>query len=185
MKSWELRTRRRVFETPWFALREDRRVSPRNGEEAPFYVLECNDWVNVVAVTDDHDLVLVRQFRFGSETFSLEVPGGVIETGEAPVAAAVRELREETGYEGTRVRELGWVQPNPALQANRCYTFAVEGCRRVGEPQLDLYEDMEVELLPLADLPGAVAHGHVRHALALAALYQYRLLQLTGASTST
>lgn len=175
MEDWTLTGRRRVYETAWFSLREDRMVSPRTGLEAPYYVLEVADWVNVVALTPERDLVLVRQYRFGRERFSLEVPGGVIEPGEDPRDAAVRELREETGFEGERVEPLGCLEPNPALQNNRCFTFVVEGCRRVAEPELDEGEDVTVELMPLARLPEAIARGELTHSMALAALFQNHL----------
>ncbi len=175
MKHWTLTGRERVFETNWFQLREDRLVSPRNGLEAPFYVMEVADWVNVVALTPARELVLVRQYRFGRERLSLEIPGGVIEPGEDPALAAVRELREETGYAGDPIEPLGWIEPNPALQSNRMFTYVVENCRRVDEPQLDEAEDITVELMPLARLPEAMANGEIRHALALAALFQHHL----------
>ena len=175
MKSWTLTGRERVYETSWFRLREDRLISPRNGHEAPFYVMELADWVNVVALTPDRELVLVRQYRFGSERFSLEVPGGVIETGEDPAVAAVRELLEETGYAGDPAELLGFVEPNPAIQSNRCFSFLVENCRRVAEPALDEAEDITVELMPWEQVPGAIGRGELCHALALAALLQHRL----------
>jgi len=164
-----------VYDTAWFSLREDRMISPRTGLEAPYYVLEVADWVNVVALTPERDLVLVRQYRFGREIFSLEVPGGVIERGEDPAGAAARELLEETGYRGERVVSLGWVEPNPALQNNRCFTFVIEDCRKVAAPDLDEGEDVTVELLALDDLPGAIARGELRHSMALAALFQHHL----------
>ncbi|MBU1702225.1 MAG: NUDIX domain-containing protein [Candidatus Eisenbacteria bacterium] len=123
MREWKLTSRRTLFESAPFRLREDRLVSPRTGDEAPYYVMECADWVNVVALTDDDQLVLVRQYRFGRETFTLEIPGGVVERGEDPAIAAARELREETGYACGAIEPLGWHEPNPAIQNNRVHSF--------------------------------------------------------------
>ena len=85
-------------------------------------VLDCPDWVNIIPLTDDGQVVLIRQFRHGTQSVTLEVPGGVVEADESPEAAAVRELAEETGYVPERVKSLGFVSPNPAIQGNRSYT---------------------------------------------------------------
>ena len=91
-----------------FKLRSVRRRSPRNGVERDFYVMDCADWVNVVAITADDELVLVEQFRHGVAAVELEVPGGIMDPGETDaVAAGLRELREETGYAGETARLLG------------------------------------------------------------------------------
>jgi len=166
---WKLLGRRTIFSSRPFSIREDQLRCPRTGMEAPYYVMECDDWVNVVALTDDRRIILVRQFRFGRETFSLEVPGGVVDPGENPREAALRELREETGHEGTDVRSLGWVEPNAAIQNNRCHLFAVTGCRRVTDQDLDPGEDVAIELMDLDDLPEAIRAGQIRHALSITA----------------
>jgi ADP-ribose pyrophosphatase len=171
MKRWT-RTRRDIlFESVPFRLRRDQLVSPRTGAEMPCFAMECADWVNVVAITDDRQVVLVRQFRFGRETFSLEVPGGVVEDGEDPRVAGLRELREETGYDGGDVTSLGWVEPNAAIQNNRCHMFLVEGCTLQAEQELDEGEDVEVVLMDLDDLDDAVRSGEIKHALSIAAFH--------------
>jgi len=169
MRPWKLAARRTLFSSTPFSIREDRLVCPRNGVEAPFYVMECNDWVNIVAITEADELVLVRQFRFGTEKESLEVPGGVVETDEDPQIAALRELREETGYEGTECHHLGSLEPNAAIQSNRCHMYLVTNCRRVGDQDLDPGEDVEVQLMPMARLPEALRNGEILHALSVAA----------------
>ncbi len=175
MRPWTLISRRTALSLGPFRIREDRLRSPRTGAETPFYVLECDDWVNVVALTDDDRLVLVRQYRAGREHETLEIPGGVVEPGEAPLDAAVRELREETGHAAETVVPLGTVEPNPAIQANACHTFLALGCRRVGALRPDDGEDLEVELLPLSELDDALRGGRIRHALAVAALHLFDL----------
>ena len=169
MKEWKLLDRRTIFSSVPFRIRQDKLLSPRTGLEAPYYVMECDDWVNVVAITVDQQIILVRQFRFGREVFSLEVPGGVVDPGEDPEDAAIRELREETGYEGDQVRSLGWIEPNAAIQNNRCHMFAVTGCRQVADQNLDPGEDVTVEFLDLDRLPDALRDGEIRHALSIAA----------------
>src|SRR2546430_14817831 len=115
---------------PHLTLRSDRKVSPRTGSEHEVFVIDAVDWVNVVAVTADNHLVMVEQYRHGTNTVGLEIPGGMVDREDAsPVAAGVRELREETGYEGQTPRILGKILPNPAIQSNTCHTVLVENCR--------------------------------------------------------
>ena len=161
-----------------FTIRQERKTSPRTGREHDFFVIDSSNWVNVIALTPDRQLVMVEQFRHGSETVELEVPGGIIDPEDAnPAVAGVRELREETGYEGEAARLIGQVWPNPAIQSNTCYTVLVENCRCVHELAFDHDEDLATRLVPVAELPGLVAAGRVRHALVVVALYHFVLWQ--------
>jgi len=114
IKPWQSVGSRHLGDFHVFSLRSDRKVSPRTGVEHEFYVLNCVNWVNVLAVTPNDELVMIDQFRHGTNTVELEIPGGVMDAHETdPVATAVRELREETGYEGENARILGRVHANP------------------------------------------------------------------------
>ncbi len=159
-----------------FSLRTARRRSPRTGLEHDFYVMECPDWVTVVAITEDEHLVLVEQFRHGTSTLEWEVPAGVMDPQEVdPIATGVRELREETGFTGGKASLIGTVFPNPALQNNRCQTVLVRGCVRTHDLELDGSEDIRVHLVPLSRLRELVSSGRIRHALALTALFHFEL----------
>ena len=160
-----------------FRVRRDIWASPVRDYEQPFVTLEIPDWVNVVAVTEDHQVVCIRQWRVGSNAVELEIPGGVIDsTDRDPLEAGLRELREETGYIGGQATLLGCVHANPAIQNNLCHTVFVEGCHRGGEQSFDPGEEIEVILIPLSDLKDVLMTGEIRHSLVVVALQQFLLL---------
>lgn len=158
----------RIFDVQGVSFRH-----PVRGTEREFVVIAAPDWVNVVALTTDHRLVLVNQFRYGTDAFSWEVPGGVIDLGEDPVAAGVRELREETGYTGKSARLLGTVRPNPAIMNNRCHLVLVEGAERTERQDWDPDEELEVAVLPVDEVYAWAHSGRITHALVLNALFLF------------
>ncbi len=174
-KHWKLLDSRQHSDHTIFSLHEDYyRVEPP-GHERNFVRLHCPAWINIVPVTAGAELVLVRQYRHGIKAVTLEIPGGMVDAGEDPQLAAGRELLEETGYQAQSIRPLGSIWPNPAIQDNLLYLYAAEGVQRVGEPQPDPFEKIEVETVPLDRVPELVASGQIRHALVLAALAVYGL----------
>jgi 8-oxo-dGTP pyrophosphatase MutT (NUDIX family) len=159
-----------------FTIRSERRRSPRTEEDHDFYVIDCANWVNVVAITSDHQVVMIEQFRHGSNTIELEIPGGMMDPeDQSPVAAGLRELREETGYEGRNGRIIGEVFPNPAIMSNTCFTVLVENCTCVHPVQFDHGEDLITRLVPLPEVPLLVTQGKIRHCLVVAAFYYFEL----------
>lgn len=140
-----------------------------------FYVVDAPDWVNVVPLTEDRRVIFVRQFRFGVNDVTLEIPGGMCDPGEVPQASALRELREETGYVTSELVDLGWVHPNPAIQSNRCHTFLAKDVKRVGDPQPDGDEAFEIVVIPLAEVAGLIRDGAITHALVISAFHKLGL----------
>ena len=149
--------------------------SPLTGKPHPFYRIESPAWVNIVALTEAEELVLIRQFRHGSRVVTLEIPGGLVDPGETPAFAGGRELLEETGYRAGRLESLGSLNPNPALFANRVHMQVALDCVQEQEIQNTSTEHTMVELLPLAELPGVLREGGIDHALVVAALYAFDL----------
>ena len=163
-----------------FTIRSDKKISPRTQKEHDFYVLDAVNWVNVVAVTPARELVMVEQYRHGSNTVELEIPGGMMDAEDtSPILAGLRELREETGYEGdnARARILGQVSGNPAFMSNTCFTVIVENCRCLHPVEFDHGEDLITRLVPVAEIPQLVASGKIGHPLVVAALYNFELWQ--------
>lgn len=176
IKPWKKISSKPAGDFRIFTIRSDVKISPRTGKEHDFFVLDSVDWVNVVAVTPQNELVMVEQFRHGSNTVELEIPGGMMDAHETdPVATGVRELREETGYEGENARLLGKVFANPAIMSNTCYTVIVENCRLKHGVEFDHGEDIITRLVPVADIPRLVTEEKIRHPLVVVALYRYDL----------
>jgi 8-oxo-dGTP pyrophosphatase MutT (NUDIX family) len=154
-----LRASYRVFSVYETAVKKD------GVDLRPVYTLEHPDWCNVIAITEDERIVLVRQLRFGTRETSLELPGGMIDAGEDPAAAALRELREETGFEAARAELLVVTHPNPSFQKNKLHSFVARGARLAGATKFDEHEECETVLAPLSDVARMLDEGEIVHAL--------------------
>jgi ADP-ribose pyrophosphatase len=178
IKPWEKIRSKFIGDFRIFKLRSDFKISPRTGREHDFFVLDSVNWVNVVAVTPDQKLVMVEQYRHGSNTVELEIPGGMMDADETdPIATGVRELREETGYAGQNARELGKIWSNPAILSNRTFTVLIENCELKHGLEFDSGEDLITKLVPILEIPKLVADGKIGHSLVVVALYYFDLYQ--------
>jgi 8-oxo-dGTP pyrophosphatase MutT (NUDIX family) len=175
---WPLLGTTEILDAGLFRVARHSARSPRTGMQREFLVIDIPDFVLVVAVTGERDLVLVRQYRHGARAASLEVPGGLHDgDDETPLQGAMRELLEETGYGGGSWRLIGKLRPQPALQANRAWIFLATGIGPQAPAEPDEGEDIDVELLPLSRLAACIADGGIDNALTVAAL---GLAQLGG-----
>lgn len=154
--------------------------NPRTRSTMRRLVLETPPWVNVVALTPERRLVVVRQYRFGADLVTTEIPGGVVDPGEAPLETARRELREETGYTSERWSLLATIRPNPAFQDNLCHQFLARDARLTHAQEPDPGEDLAVATLELDEVRRLVEGGGIDHSLVLCALA--RVLDLRRAN---
>lgn len=174
---WKTVETREAGDFSIFSVRFDRSVSPETGFEKEWTVLESNDWVNVVPVTPEGEIVLIRQYRHGTRSYTIEIPGGGVDPGDRDGAeAARRELLEETGYGAERIVHIGTVEPNPAFQTNRCLTYLAENALPRGTQRLDPGEEIEVFRVPGREVYRMIREGEIAHALVIAAFYWYAAL---------
>ncbi len=168
-RKWKTLETEIVYRTPIFNLHRKRASHPKRGQR-DFYLLEAVDWVNIIPLTRDKKVVMIRQWRHGIGGFTLEVPGGMVDTSdESPMHAARREMIEETGFDSDKIIEIGKVHPNPAIQGNYCYSYLARDVRRVEQPHFDgSAEETEVVMVPLGDIRKLIASGHITHALTVA-----------------
>jgi 8-oxo-dGTP pyrophosphatase MutT (NUDIX family) len=170
-EAWSVRESTVILDDEWIRVRSDCCVTGAGNVVEPFYVLEYADWVNIVALTADAQIVLVREYRHGATSILTSLVAGTVESGESPLQAAVRELREETGCVGTMTL-LGSYWANPATQTNRVWSYLATDVAEHSPVRLDPAEDIEVMRRPLAAFLRACWTGQSEiQGLHLAALY--------------
>ncbi|MDR0755343.1 MAG: NUDIX hydrolase [Puniceicoccales bacterium] len=145
-----------------------------DGRLQSFWLIDCKDWVQSIALTDNHEIVMVSQFRVGSNSLTLELPGGGIEPHEDPQQGALRELKEETGYASEQVSLVGHYYPNPAMQTNRVYFFLFKHCRKLYDTHFDPSEDLVTRLIPLSHLDTMIKENAFQHIVTLSGLLLFQ-----------
>ncbi|MCH2207208.1 MAG: NUDIX hydrolase [Lentisphaerales bacterium] len=171
LNKWQLSSSKVIFHSKIFTIESHWATNPRNGVSDEFYSAKFPDWVNVIALTPEEEVLLIRHFRHGTRKFEIEVPGGCIDKGENPLHAAVRELAEETGYSGDLPILLGQLSPNPSLQDNSCYTVLINNCQQTQAMNLDDGEDIEVFKVSLAEVKDLIFNGKISNTMVVSAFY--------------
>ncbi len=175
IQPWKITDSKPVADCRVFKVRKDVTVSPRTGQAHDMYVIENPNWLNVVPLTPDEQVVLVEQWRHGTRSVHWETPGGLMDPGETVEQCARRELLEETGYQAESIVPLGKVHANPAIQDNIQFYALAANCRKIAEPAPDDAEDIRVHLVPLKEIPAMIRSGKISHALVVEAFYWLEL----------
>ena len=172
-KKWKVLSSEYLVKRPWLTARRDVAELPDGRINHEYYVLEYPDWVNIIAITKDDQIVMERQYRHALGNTCYELPCGVIEAGETPLEAAKRELQEETGYAGGEWKEWMTLSPNPATSTNLAHSFLATGVEKVSGQHLDATEDIDVYLLSQDEVRELLAENQILQALMAAPLWKY------------
>ncbi|HRR28387.1 MAG TPA: NUDIX hydrolase, partial [Victivallales bacterium] len=168
ISEWKIINSKLLLKTRLFSVFEEKSISPRNHKEGSFLIFNFSDWVNVIAVTPEKEIVMIRQFRHGNKRIELEIPGGLMDNiDKNPIEAGLRELKEETGFSGEKAFLIGSVYPNPALQNNQCHTILVLNAKKSSETNLEDCEDIETLLIHEDKLNSMILNGEIRHSIVL------------------
>lgn len=171
LKPWSRTATKTLHHTRVFDIEEHTHIHPDKNTSNNYIVLKAPDWANVIALTPERQLVVVRQFRFGTQELSWEIPGGIIDPGEDPVAAGLRELREETAYTAPSPKPLASIRPNPAFLSNTHHIVLAENA--TPDPRgtkWDHDEELEIKTIPLPEAYEWIRDGRIQHSLVIAAL---------------
>ena len=171
LSRWETRSEHQIADCRIFQIASRKCYHPGRDVEAEFSILHTPDWVQAIPLTPERKLVMVNQFRFGIDGFSWEMPGGLLDPGEDPIAGAVRELEEETGYTGKNPGIIGTSSPNPAIQVNTLSFVLVENCVENSTQTWDVHEDLEVGVFSFDEIDEMTRDGRIHNAMTFNALY--------------
>ncbi len=173
---WETLEDRFVENLKIFNVRYKKRKNPSNGLISEFVTLDSPDWVNIIPITKEGKIVMVEQYRHGTDSITYELPGGMVEKDEDFAIAAMRECREETGYEGENEPiKIGEVLPNPAFMNNKCTSFVWANCTKKYEQNLDSNELINIKEFSIDDIKGMIKIGIINHAIILNAFFFFFL----------
>ncbi|WP_182922264.1 NUDIX hydrolase [Pedobacter planticolens] len=174
---WQKIASKYLVRERWATLRVDTCKLQNGSIKDDYYVLEYPNWVNAIALTKENKIILVRQYRFAADIISLEIPGGVIDDGEEPETAIVRELQEETGYSFESCELIATLYPNPATSTNKTFTYLLKGGVKTHEQHLDEHEILNVEEYTIEEVKQLLKENKIDQALHVAGLY-YGLMHL-------
>lgn len=172
-EKWKILRSEYISRRPWMTARRDEVQLPDGRIIPEYWVLEFPDWVNVIALTKDGDMVMVRQYRHALGLTEYELCAGVMEEGESPLEAAKRELLEETGFGGGKWTEFMSICANPSNHTNLAHTFLAVGVERVCEQHLDATEELTCHVLSQDDVFGMLQRGEIFQALMAAPLWRF------------
>ena len=172
-RPWQVEASEYIHQLPWFTVRKDAIRMESGGTIPNYFIFEYPDWVNVVAVTTDGQLVLIRQYRHGIAGIHYELCAGVVDPGEDPLVAAQRELLEETGFGGGEWSHLMTLSANPGTHANLTHAFLAVGVSPKQAQHLEITEEITVHVVSPDRAREIINTGEMMQALHLAPLLKY------------
>jgi ADP-ribose pyrophosphatase len=173
IKKWIIESENTEYSTPIFTLFKRDSKSAIQERSGTFYIVDAPDWINVIALTPQKEIVLVKQYRHGIHELTWEIPGGAVDTGDSdPLLAAKRELQEETGFTSDNWEKLGKVSANPAIFTNYCHFYIARNCTITSRQNLDTFEEIEVKTETISKFLQQVREGKIHHSLVIAAVAQ-------------
>lgn len=171
MKKWKTLSKQAKSRSIIFKHETVDRISQDTGAKGTFDVVHCLNWVNIIPITSNQEVILVQQYRHGTDEITLEIPGGAINPGEPSIDAARRELEEETGHKALKLIHLGDIHPNPAFMSNKCAIYFAQDVYEFAPMNLDSLEEIELKKVSFEDIPKFIAEGKITHSLVISAFY--------------
>jgi len=177
LKKWKLISEKVDYQNRLFRIKKERCFIPRTGKTYDYYYEDSPSWVNIVALTEKGKVLLIRQYRHAIRDFTLEIPGGVIDPEDkSPLSAAKRELVEETGYGGAKLKLAGVCRPNPAILNNKTYIYFAKGVRKISDTKFDSTEEVEVVEVSPSKIDKLIKDRKIMHSLVITAFHYARSL---------
>lgn len=170
MKKWEIRKREEIFNRRIFSIDDLHCYHPGKNVEHNFFIMNNPDWINVVVLTEDNQLVFVKQHRLGTDDITIETVAGLMDGGESPEESARRELLEETGYQAGELLLMKKLSANPAIMSNHIYFYLARNARKIAAQELDHAEDIEVITVPEEEAVHMISDGRIDHTIIVTAL---------------
>lgn len=171
MQKWKTVSSTQIIRDQWISLRADACELPNGSLLRSYYVVDEKEWVHVFAVDDTNRVLTVRQYRYAANAVCIELPGGMVDDGESPLDAAMRELKEETGFTANTWTKVGSVYANPARQTNSIHIFLARDLEQTGTLGFDESEDIACAFMATSEIKQAIVQGGFSQALHIASFY--------------
>lgn len=163
---WKTLSSEYLFYDRWFKVRKEKCESPSGKIIDPYYVYEFPEWVAALPITENGEVILIRQYRHAAGETGIEIPGGCVDDTDKNLQAAVaRELLEETGYSFSSFDYLGKISPNTSTNSNFLHMFLARGGLKTAAQKLDENEEIEIVLVSLKELKQLLRENRIMQSM--------------------